>query len=324
MVDHFVPLDDIIGDTSHLTCKQNELYFKKLCVKTWLYTNDNVQKDHIRPTVVAIHGGPSFPHGYILPLKLLADSGYSVIFYDQAGCGKSTYVPNPSREAPWLLTLDYYLEELSQVLASYNLQQYYIFGSSWGSMIAQEFAVTKPSGLLGLILDGALADSQLYITSQWRDRISTLPTYSQNLLRKLTDQRQFDTPAYRAITEVLGRHFSCRVVPRPDIWEECIRTMNASIYRAMQGESEFTVSGVLENWSILDRLHLVDAPTLVVMGQFDSMTEECSLAIVNNIRNAWPLVTIPRAGHCKLLDEPQLVVAEITKFLDAIEEARDK
>eukprot|EP01034_Spumella_vulgaris_P021830 gene21830-27900_t len=189
-------------------------------------------------------------------------------------------------------------------------------------MIAQEFAVKKPVGLLGLILDGALADSQLYITSQWRDRISTLPTYSQNLLRKLTDQKQFDTPAYRAITEVLGRHFSCRVVTRPDIWEECIRTMNASIYQAMQGESEFTVSGVLENWSILDRLHLVDAPTLVVMGEFDSMTEECSQAIVNNIRNAWPLVTIARAGHCKLLDEPKVVVAEITKFLDATEQAR--
>ena len=64
----------------------------------------------------------------------------------------------------------------------------------------------------------------------------------------------------------------------------------------MQGPSEFTIGGVLEFWNITDRLHLVDVPTLVVRGEFDSMTEECSMVAVNNIRKAFPLVTIPRAG----------------------------
>ncbi len=320
MAEFYVPLDDIIGDSSHLKCEESVVYINRLAVRTWKYTNDSVSSN--KPVIVAIHGGPAFPHGYIVPLKLLADTGHPVVFYDQAGCGKSTFIQNPEREAPWLLTLNYYLEELVQVLKHHNSQEYYLFGSSWGSIIAQEFAVNQPTGLLGIILDGALADSQLYITSQWRDRISTLPTFSQKLLRKLTDQKQFDSPAYHCITETLGKHFSCRVTPRPDVWGECLRTMNSVIYREMQGDSEFTVSGVLEHWTVLDRLHRIAVPALVLVGEYDSMTQECSQAIVSRIPGARPLVTIPRAAHCKLLDEPQLCNAEIAKFLQSVEKER--
>lgn len=319
MTECFVPLEDMIGDTSHLTCKSSDLHCRKLCIRTWIYYNHSIER---KPPVIAIHGGPAFTHGYMLPLKLLADSGHPVIFYDQAGCGQSTFIQTPSREAPWLLTLEYYQEELSEVIAHYGLIEYYLFGSSWGSIIAQEHAVLCPAGLLGLILDGALADAQLYIKSQWRDRISTLPTFTQNLLRKLTDQEQFNSPVYQAITETLGKHFSCRVVPRPDVWEQCIKTMNVEIYRAMQGDSEFTCSGVIELWTILDRLHRVAVPALVLMGEYDSMTPDCSNAIVERIPRAWPLVTIPRAAHCKLMDEPHLVVEEVRKFLAAVEEER--
>ena len=47
----------------------------------------------------------SFTHNYILPLKLLAHLGWPVIFYDQCGCGASSVVAEPARDAPWLLTI---------------------------------------------------------------------------------------------------------------------------------------------------------------------------------------------------------------------------
>jgi L-proline amide hydrolase len=154
--------------------------------------------------VIGLHGGPSFTHHYILPLKLLADSGYPVILYDQIGCGDSTFVAEPEQSAPWLLTIPYYVEELTQLVTSlgYAAGGYYVYGSSWGSVLAQEFAVTQPSGLLGLMLDGALADGQVYIKTQWRDRISTLPTFTQKLLRKLEDEKAYDSPAYAQLEDV--------------------------------------------------------------------------------------------------------------------------
>ncbi len=57
-------------------------------------------------------------------------------------------------------------------------------------------------------------------------------------------------------------------------------------------------------------------------GEFDTMTEECSQIIVDNIPSAFPLVCIPRAGHCKTIDEPHEVVREIVKFLNTVEGIR--
>ena len=53
------------------------------------------------------------------------------------------------------------------------------------------------------------------------------------------------------------------------------------------------------------------------------MTEECSQVIVDNISTAWPLVCIPRAGHCKAIDEPHECVREITRFLNTVEGIRN-
>jgi pimeloyl-ACP methyl ester carboxylesterase len=63
-------------------------------------------------------------------------------------------------------------------------------------------------------------------------------------------------------------------------------------------------------------------PTLVMAGEFDTMSEECHQLCVDSIPTAWPLVTIPRAAHCKLLDEPQLCCAAMYKFVFTCESTR--
>jgi proline-specific peptidase len=164
-------------------------------------------------------------------------------------------------EAPWLLTIDYYVQELSALIHHFQLYEYYLYGSSWGTVVAQEFAVSITSttdamlrGLLGLILDGALCDGQLYIQTQWRDRISTLPMFTQNLLKKLINDKAYDSPIFHEIDRVLSSHFTIRCVPRPDCFTKCLKQMNSVIYREIQGPIEFSLSGVLEHWTITERL----------------------------------------------------------------------
>lgn len=242
-----------------------------------------------------------------------------------AGCGESSRVSDASTEAPWLLTIDYYhLEELPAIIQHYQLQEYYVYGSSWGTCIAQEHAVLRPPGLCGIILDGALSDPHLYIETQWRDRISTLPTFTQNLLRKIVAEKDFTHPAYQQINETLTKHFTLRTIPYPDVWQKCIDGTDSKIYVAMQGKCEFCIGGVLDTWHITDRLPNINVPALVLAGQYDTMTEECSNAIVIAIPGAWPLVVIPRASHCKLLEEPQLCIEAMIKYMDDTEVARSK
>lgn len=129
-----------------------------------------------------------------------------------------------------------------------DLKEFYLYGSSWGTVLAQEFAVTQPDGLLGMVLDGALADAQVYIKTQWRDRISQLPSYTQRLLTKLEKEKQQEAPAYvqtptpaaalasectvqtysglflhsyKVIEAALTRMFTVRTLPQPECFTKC-------------------------------------------------------------------------------------------------------
>src|ERR1700761_9087914 len=101
-----VTLEDLIGNMDHLTCVHSHTEIKGIKVAYWQFSNPSKPP---QPPVIALHGGPAFPHTYLLPLKLLAHYGYPVIFYDQAGCGGS-YVPDPEKDAPWLFTVEYYVQ----------------------------------------------------------------------------------------------------------------------------------------------------------------------------------------------------------------------
>lgn len=149
-----------------------------------------------------------------------------------------------------------------------------------------------------------------------------MPSFTQKLLKELEDAKAYDNPAYADLERVLTTQFTRRQVPGHKSFTDCEDGFNTEIYVAMQGASEFTIGGVLEHWSITERNATVRIPTLVVAGEFDTMSQECHQLVVNSIPTAWPLVTIPRASHQKLLDEPILVCSAVAKFLFTCETIR--
>jgi pimeloyl-ACP methyl ester carboxylesterase len=142
----FIPLDDLIGDTTHLMTEERTMIIKGL--ELWsckFYHSDFVGRE--KGVVIGLHGGPAFCHNYILPLKLLANFGWSVILYDQIGCGKSTFVEDPEKSAPWLLTLEYYLDELKVVVENWSVPEYFLYGSSWALSWPKNTRSRKMKGL---------------------------------------------------------------------------------------------------------------------------------------------------------------------------------
>ena len=97
--------------------------------------------------------------------------------------------------------------------------------------------------------------------------------------------------------------------------------MDEVIYVGIQGHSEFTIGGVLKNWSITDRLKNISSSVAVIClaGQFDTMSIDCHQLILDNLSNDGGairnLVQIQNAAHCKFLDEPETCCKEIQQFL---------
>ena len=70
-----------------LQVENGSINIRSIPVKYWRYRNKNqdIENNDSCP-IICIHGGPGYPHNYMLPLKQLACRGNrEVIFYDQAG-----------------------------------------------------------------------------------------------------------------------------------------------------------------------------------------------------------------------------------------------
>jgi len=92
--------------------------------------------------LLALHGGPG---GCRLPLEALAplaEQGRQVVFFDQLGSGESSRPDDPS-----LWRVETFVEQVQSVRDALGLDEIHLFGSSWGGMLALEYAFTQPEGL---------------------------------------------------------------------------------------------------------------------------------------------------------------------------------
>ncbi len=100
------------------------------------------------PMVVFLHGGPGGDYQNGLNVKQLADNGYYVVFYDQRGSGLS------ERHDKASYSVQLYLDDLSAVIRHYRSspnQKVFLFGHSWGAMIAAAYINAYPDRVDGAI-----------------------------------------------------------------------------------------------------------------------------------------------------------------------------
>ena len=106
--------------------------------------------------LLCLHGGPGSTHLGLTPLEQLGDER-RVILYDQLGSGNSSKPSDPS-----LWTVELFLAELANVRDALGLDRVHLLGHSWGGMLAQEYALTQPDGLVSLVLSSTLSSAALW------------------------------------------------------------------------------------------------------------------------------------------------------------------
>ena len=267
----------------------------------------------VRPLVV-VHGGPGCTFDYLLSLTDLVRPGRPVVFYDQIGNGRSTH----RREAPsehW--TVEFFLGELDALLANLGIENDYdLLGQSWGGMLGSEHAVRRPHGLNRLVLANSPASMPRWRRAALELRAS-LPADVQQVLEANELAGTIESPEYIAASNVFYARHVCRIVPYP---AEVAATFSQldddpTVYRAMNGPTEFHVVGSLRNWSIEDRLHRVAVPTLVINGRYDEATDDTIAPFLESI----PEVQHHRfeeSSHMPHWEERSSYMKVVSEFLD--------
>jgi len=247
----------------------SEGYAKFRDWRTWYRVTGDLTTG--KPPLVVLHGGPGVPHNYLLRLAALAETGRAVIHYDQVGCGNSTHLPEKDVDF-WQVPL--FVDELDNLLRHLGIQDsYHLLGQSWGGMLGAEHGVTRPAGLRSLVIANSPASMALWVAEANKLR-ALLPPAVQATLLAHEAAGTTETTAYNDAVQVFYDRHLCRV-PWPEELTASFTAMTAdpTVYHTMNGPSEFHCIGTIRNWSIIDRLHVIAVPTLLISGRHDEATE---------------------------------------------------
>ncbi|WP_337967708.1 alpha/beta hydrolase [uncultured Flavobacterium sp.] len=133
------------------------------------------------PMLVFLHGGPGSDYRNGLNVQQLANEGYFVVFYDQRGSGLS------KRHDKNTYSIQLVLDDLTEVIKHYRTsatQKIFLFGHSWGAMLATAYINKYPTLINGVILaePGGLNKKLLDDYGEMSRKIELFSEATSNLL----------------------------------------------------------------------------------------------------------------------------------------------
>ena len=262
--------------------------------------------------LVCLHGGPGSTHYYFRPLEQLAVEGRRLVVYDQLGCGSSDRPDDPD-----LWTVELFVDELRTLREALDLERIHLLGTSWGSMLAIEYMLTKPAGVVSLALNSppTAAETWMAEARRLRDR---LPDDVRQTLAEHEAAGTTDHPDYEAAEDVFWRRHILLVDPPPDYVLRGRAERGRQVYRSLWGVSEWNANGKLHDWDVRDRLSEITVPTLVTSGRYD----ECTPALAEDAERGIPgaeRVLFEESSHMAYVEEPERFRAVLTDFLERAE-----
>ena len=266
--------------------------------------------------VLLLHGGPGFTHeGFENFDGYLPNAEIEYVYYDQLD---SYYSDKPNDSTLW--TTEHFVEEVEQVRTALNMnkENFYLFGQSWGGLLAMEYALKYQNNLKGLIISNMMASIPEYEKYAAEVLGPQLPPDVFKEIKDLEAKEDFENPRY---FELVSQHYYTKHILRApmDQWPEFIHRalthLNANIYVYMQGHSEFGVTGkaTLKGWDVSNRLKEITVPTLTIGGKYDTMDPKYMEWMSTQVQNGRSLST--NGAHFSHYDDPETYFNGLIKFI---------
>ena len=262
--------------------------------------------------IILLHGGPGFPSYYLNPLSALG-SDRPVVFYDQLGCGRSDQNIDTS-----LMTIDHFVEQLEKLRTELGIEEFYLYGQSWGSMLGIDYYRKYPESVKAIIFASPALSVSRWINDV-RNLIKTLPDSIQVAIQENEDKGTYDDQAYQHAIGVFYQNFLARKLPWDANLDSTFTGVNLELYNYMWGPSEFKSTGTLQNFERENRLREINVPTLYICGEYDEARPE-TIKYFQSLTPGSKFVMIRDAAHITMHDNPIQDIAAIRRFLKEVED----
>ena len=248
-------------------------------------------------------GGPAilFSHGLFWDSSLFAPqiaalkSRYRCVAYDHRGQGRSA---DSDLRA---IDMDTLFADAVALIEALDLKPVHVCGLSMGGFVAMRLGARRSDLVRSLLLLDTSADPEppenapKYRLGNWIARFLGV-----GLVVDATMPMMFGKSALRDPARAAER----------DAWRRQLRSNRRSLWRA--------VNGVIERPSVYHELSRITAPTLVMVGEEDTVTVSAKAERIAAAITGAKLVRVPRAGHILTLEQPQAATRAISSFLDGL------
>jgi len=267
-----------------------------------------------------LHGGPG-AGATAIHRRFFDPDHWRIVIFDQRGAGRSTPLGEIADNSPAHLVAD--IERLRTAL---GIEKWLVFGGSWGSTLALDYAETHPQRCSGLVLRGIflcrgeeiawfLYGVRRIFPEAWRAFSGFLPEAERGDLldayyRRLLDPNsRIHMPAARAWSTYEG---ACSTLLPNAEAAAAFADERLALGLARIEAHYFSRHIYAGDRDLIARIGRVrQLPATIVQGRYDMV---CPIASADELARAWPeaeYVVVPDAGHSAM--EPgireQLVLA---------------
>jgi proline iminopeptidase len=277
--------------------------------------------------VVVFHGGPG---GGCSPAmrRYFNPRVFRVILFDQRGCGRSTPAANTDANTTWHL-----IDDIELIRERLGIDQWMVFGGSWGATLALIYAITHPNRVNHMILRGVFTMTQSELDwfyaggagqfwpELWQRFCDMVPASEQSDLIAAYHQRLFSDDEDE-ITRFAQAWAGWENALASTLSSGFSNEAPAEYARAFSRlENHYFINRGFLEWDgwIWDHLDTISAiPLHIVQGRLDMI---CPPHIAHKLALRLPkarLNMVPLAGHA--LSEPA-ITAELIRVMDRLANA---
>ena len=258
--------------------------------------------------VIFLHGGPG---GGVDPKyrRYFNPDKWRIIMFDQRGCGKSTPFAELKENTTWDL-----VDDIEKIRNHLSIDNWVVFGGSWGSTLSLAYSQTYPNSCKCLILRGIFLVRKKEIDWFYQEGANNIfPDRWESFSAPIPVEKRDNL--MQAYYEILTGDDHSKKIEAAKAWS----TWEGSTVRLMQDEnfiSDFSDEKFAEAFARIEchyfmnncwfnsNNHLIEnvdkirhIPGVIIHGRYDII---CPVVQAWDLHQAWPeadLHIIPDAGH---------------------------
>jgi proline iminopeptidase len=252
--------------------------------------------------MLMMHGGLGQDHTVFSPWLEPLEERFKVIYYDHRGNGRSSRPPLET------LTHENFAKDADELRKYFGIDEMILFGHSYGSFLALEYAVRYQEHLTHLVLVGT-APSHEFLEPCRERTIERMAMHgldtpgNRALVEKWIYGEFADEEEYNAFSETIKGIYP----PNPKRSDDMIRCFETANY---------TLKHCLLRYDVRGRLGSIRVPTLVMNGRedWDTVLEQAEL--VHRGIPGSDFVVFEESGHEPFADETELFLETLIDWIE--------